>query len=66
MARFNGGAAVMRQTQNGWKSTFTLELAYPPFAYVLSIDEESPAVETGNISSRFQDESDAGKGSEGE
>lgn len=52
MARFNGGARVLRQGPSGdWETTFTLELAYPPFAHVLSLDEESPAVETANISS---------------
>jgi hypothetical protein len=51
IARFNGGAGVMRLTKEGdWASAFTLELAHPPFAYVLSVDEETPAIETGNIS----------------
>jgi hypothetical protein len=52
MARFNGGAAVLRQGEDGsWGTTFALELAHPPFAYVLSVDEDSPAIETGNITS---------------
>lgn len=49
MARFNGGAGVLRLTENGPQTTFTLELAHPPFAYILSVDEDSPALETGNI-----------------
>jgi hypothetical protein len=50
IARFNGGAGVLRMTEDGAQTTFTLELAHPPFAYILSVDEDSPAIETGNIS----------------
>jgi hypothetical protein len=28
---------------------FALELAFPPFTYVISIDEQTPALEAGNI-----------------
>jgi hypothetical protein len=48
MARFNGGGAVWRE---GKGMLYTLELGYPPYAYILTIDEEFPALPTGNISS---------------
>lgn len=53
VARYNGGAAVLRAGGEPQRigSTFALELADPPFAYVLSVDESAPAVECGNISS---------------
>lgn len=46
-ARYNGGSVVMR----GAGMVFALELSFPPFTYILSIDEETPAIETGNITS---------------
>jgi len=48
IARFNGGTAVWRESGG---MAYTLELGYPPYAYILSIDEESPALATGNITS---------------
>ena len=47
-ARFNGGAGIWREKQG---VLFTLELAFPPFAYILSVDEDSPALEAGNLTS---------------
>lgn len=49
IARFNGGTAAARLEGDGFKSTFSLELAHPPYAYVMTIDEGFPAVEAGNI-----------------
>ena len=46
--RRNGDAARVGQGA-GIENLFVLELAYPPFAYVLSIDEPSPAMDVGNI-----------------
>lgn len=45
-ARFNGGAGIWRAKRG---ILFTLELAFPPFAYILSVDEESPALDAGNL-----------------
>lgn len=51
MARYNGGAARLREDgKGGFINDFVLELAFPPFAYVLSIDEQLPAAETVNVS----------------
>jgi hypothetical protein len=47
-ARYNGGSATMTV---GAGIVFALELAFPPFVYVISIGEETPAIETGNITS---------------
>lgn len=45
IARFNGGTGIWR---NG-DILFVVSLCYPPFSYVLSIDEKEPALEAGNI-----------------
>jgi hypothetical protein len=45
-ARFNGGTGIWREKKG---MIYTLELGYPPFSYILTIDEEAPALETGNI-----------------
>jgi hypothetical protein len=51
LARFIGGAARLYEHPSaGWIHDFVVELAYPPFAYVLSVGETVPAVETGCIS----------------
>jgi hypothetical protein len=47
-ARFNGGTGVWRENQG---TLYALELGYPPYAYILSIDEEFSALATGNITS---------------
>jgi hypothetical protein len=47
-ARFNGGAGLWRE---GKGTLYTLELAYPPYAYILTVDEEFLALPTGNITS---------------
>jgi hypothetical protein len=47
IARFNGGSAILHEG----KTLFVLSLCFPPFSYVLSIDEEEPAIETGNVTS---------------
>jgi hypothetical protein len=47
-ARYNGGSVTMTL---GAGMVFALELSFPPFAYILSINEETPAIETGNITS---------------
>lgn len=44
-ARYNGGSIAM---QSGGM-VFAVELSFPPFTYILSIDEDCPAIETGNI-----------------
>jgi hypothetical protein len=46
-ARYNGGSVAMQAEG----IVFAVELSYPPFTYILSIDEECPAIETGNITS---------------
>jgi hypothetical protein len=46
-ARYNGGSVA--GTPNGM--VFAVELSFPPFTYILSIDEERPAIETGNVTS---------------
>jgi hypothetical protein len=51
IARFVGGAArLYEHPAAGWARDYVVELAYPPFAYVLSHNETIPAVETGCIS----------------
>jgi hypothetical protein len=45
-ARFNGGAGIWRE--NGGM-LYSLELGFPPYAYILTIDEEAPALDVGNI-----------------
>ena len=51
IVRFVGAAGLMRNVGIGpIETSFVTELAYPPFAYVLSIDEATPVLETGNIS----------------
>jgi hypothetical protein len=50
MARFVGGAGTLRNVGLGSvEQHMVFELAYPPFAYVLSIDETTPAVASINI-----------------
>jgi hypothetical protein len=51
--RYIGGAGTMRNigTDKPLEVHYVLELAYPPFAYVLSVDEETPVLKTGNITS---------------
>jgi len=44
-ARYNGGSVAMQSSG----IVFSVELSFPPFTYILSIDEEGPAIETGNI-----------------
>jgi hypothetical protein len=52
LARFNGGTGRLREDgSGGWAQDYVIELAHPPFAYVLSVDETLPAAETGCISS---------------
>jgi hypothetical protein len=55
-ARFVGGASRLsgipedgEPPTDAIENHFVVELAYPPFAYVLSIDEDTPAVQTTNI-----------------
>src|SRR5204862_4297793 len=49
-ARYNGGSVAMKLNDKGsFDSIPVWELAYPPFAYVLTVDEEIPALETGNV-----------------
>lgn len=50
-ARFVGGVATLRNigTEKPIENHFVLEIAYPPFAYVLSIDENTPALACGNL-----------------
>jgi hypothetical protein len=53
IARFNGGSGILRLGDNdgGNPSTaFVIEVAHPPFAYLLSVDEARPVLECGNIS----------------
>lgn len=51
-ARYNGGSVAMKMNgSGGFDSIPVWELAYPPFAYVLTVDEEVPALETGNVTS---------------
>lgn len=48
--RYNGGSVAMRLKGDGGFATIPLwELAYPPFSYMLTIDESEPPVETGSI-----------------
>ncbi|HVQ59574.1 MAG TPA: hypothetical protein VMS60_11775 [Solirubrobacterales bacterium] len=48
--RYNGGSVAMRLKDDGSFATIPLwELAYPPFSYMLTIDESEPPVEAGNI-----------------
>jgi hypothetical protein len=47
-ARYNGGSVTMTL---GAGMVFALELSFPPFTYILSVDEGIPAIETGNITS---------------
>lgn len=47
-ARYNGGSVTMTL---GEGVVFSLELAFPPFTYIISIKEQTPAIETGNITS---------------
>lgn len=48
IAHFNGGTAVWREKGG---MAYTLELGFSPYACILSVDEESPALSTGNITS---------------
>ena len=50
IARYNGGAGRLYEDgHGGWASDYVLELAYPPFSYILSLEEDRPAVETACI-----------------
>jgi hypothetical protein len=50
LARFDGGAMRIKAGPNGvGPGVMILELAYPPFAYVLAIDEPEPSVETCDV-----------------
>lgn len=49
--RYAGGASTIRSfATTGAEIHHVYELAYPPFAYILSLDEPSLVIETGNIS----------------
>ena len=48
--RLNGGSATLTLGPDGGGATFLMELASPPFAYVMTVDEAKPPVEAGNIS----------------
>ena len=48
--RLNGGAALAVLGEGGAGATFGLELASPPFAYVMTVDEAAPPLAAGNIS----------------
>jgi hypothetical protein len=49
-ARYNGGSVAMKMNDSGgFDSIPVWELAYPPFAYVLTVNEEVPALEAGDI-----------------
>ena len=50
LARFDGGAVRVSAGPEGVGSNvLILEIAYPPFAYVLAIDETEPSVETCDV-----------------
>ncbi len=49
-ARYNGGSVAMKMNdRGGFDSIPVWELAYPPFAYILTVREEVPALEVGNV-----------------
>jgi hypothetical protein len=49
-ARYNGGSAAIHFNDDGSFDTIPVwELAYPPFSYVMTIDETAPALEVGNV-----------------
>ena len=50
LARFVGGAVILRWSEGAWQNDFVIELAYPPVSYVLSVDESSPPASTACIS----------------
>jgi hypothetical protein len=52
IARFNGGTGRLREDGSGGfvNDDFVLELAHPPFSYVVSIDQTLCAADTANIS----------------
>jgi hypothetical protein len=51
IARYNGGSIAAHLGGDGSFSAIPVwELAYPPFAYVMTIDEDAPPLEAGNIS----------------
>lgn len=48
--RYDGGSVALRLKDDGGFATIPLwELAYPPFSYMLTINEREPPIETGNI-----------------
>jgi hypothetical protein len=54
--RFVGGATRLSGLEDDGKPAdgepeehFVFEIAYPPYAYVMSVDERTPAVKTVNI-----------------
>jgi hypothetical protein len=49
-ARFNGGSGVMHLEDDRFITDFVLEVAHPPFTYILSVDQEKPTLDCGNIS----------------
>ncbi len=53
VVRYVSGAGALRNigTDKPVEQHLIFELAYPPFSYILSVDERTPAIETGNISS---------------
>jgi hypothetical protein len=49
-ARYNGGSVALRLQDGGSFATIPQwELAYPPFSYMMTIDESEPPIEAGNI-----------------
>jgi hypothetical protein len=49
-ARYIGGAARLKERAGRWDHDFVVELAYPPFALSLTVDEPEPAIQTACIS----------------
>jgi len=47
--RLNGGTAVATVSGGKLGSTYMLEMAAPPLAWILTVDEDSPPVRAGNI-----------------
>ncbi|MBA3807038.1 MAG: hypothetical protein H0X28_01390 [Solirubrobacterales bacterium] len=49
--RYAAGAATVRNfLTTGTEIHHVYELAYPPFSYILSLEEQTPVIETGNAS----------------
>lgn len=50
IARYNDGAGRLYEDgHGGWASDYVLELAYPPFSYILGLEEDRPAVQMACI-----------------